>query len=592
MKITILPDSVRLNPVTLRLFEHQPTLYKRTLPEDYQNDNPVWNQHDKVIRLKSAANETVAFQAVLFFDEPLEIEQIKLLPLNGPETIPESSIELFKEWFVDVQVPSSGYEKTSFGSGWYPDALIPLDARHQDWGLPFHLPDYWNRIPGQKACIIWADIYVPRHYPAGNYRSTLTIQAKGRAPITLPVELSVWPFSLPDKNNLRGNLYTNTFRSFSLEKELRYQHAFKKHRLAAHQCYYRPHLTIQDNDPVLDWTDFDKRLTKYFNGSAFTAKYGYTGPGEGEPIEFFLLPFNCSGKKNAVGWPLPTTGHHDDTFWKIWDKTAHAVRQHLIDEKRIDLKKTETQIFFNSLDECYDRADHERMITWATFLKKHFPECPFRIDGGYDDATMDFLSSHVDLCLYHTVAYDYPFVKKFRDKGIRDWIYGPVVYESKTNELTGASTFIDLDLLTMRGLAWTVYKYGADTWCQWEFASENKQAWFNPENFKNNDLADFRCYNGNGMLLYDGEFLNLPDPCISIRFKAGRSGAQEFEYLKLYESLGGNAMAFVDALIDKPFGPNAIGNLEPWNPDISAWDKARLALGNAIANKIINYLKH
>lgn len=586
MRLCILPDSVRLNPVTLSLYEHQPKLYKNTVPADYMARNPVWNGSDNRITLRAAGNETVAFQAVIISDTPVEDVTITLKEFTGPGSLPAQGVELFKEWFVEVQEPSSGYERTTLGPGWYPDALIPLTVRPEYWGAPFCVPDYWNRVRGQKAAVIWADIYVPMSQPAGEYASELVVKAPGMATLTVPVALSIWPFSLPHRNSIRGNLFTGALKRMDEDRELRYYHMLKKHRIASHQCYYRPGFKVEKGEPALDWSAFDARLEKYFDGSAFTEKHGYSGPGAGEPMEFFLLPFNCSGKKGSVGWPLPTDCEKDEAYWKIWDKTAQMVRRHLIQEKRINPAKTEIQIFFNGLDECYKREDHERMITWSTFMKKHFPECHFRIDGGYDEETMEFLKGHVDLCLYHTGAYNRPLVEKFRKEGVRDWFYGPMVYESRTNELTGASTFIDLDLLTMRGMPWVCFKYGTDSWCQWEFAYGAQRGWYDPENFKNSDLEQFRRYNGNGMLLYDGEFLNLPDPCASIRFKAGRSGAQEFEYLKLLKDLGGDPAAIVDKLVYEPLGEKCLGVLEPWNTDLAAWDKARLELGEAISKRI------
>jgi hypothetical protein len=565
MKITVIPDSVRLDPVNLRLYEHQPKRYRHTIPPDYLENNPVWNSREKVIRLKSAGNEIVAFQVVLMFDREYPDVTAALGPLKGPGTFPAGCVELFKEWFVDVQVPSSGYEKTSLAPGWFPDALVPLSAKAEYYGAPFYLPDYWNRVRGQKAGVLWADIYVPENHPPGRYTAEFVVQGPGLSAIRLPVELDVWPFSLPHRNTLKGNIFTGAFKKWPLDKELRTQQLFKKHRISHHQCYYRPELKIVGDEPELDWREFDGRLAKYFSGEAFTEKHGYFGPGYGEPMEIFLLP-------------------KDETYWKSWEKTAKKVSRHLFGEKRIG-PKTEVQIFFNALDECYDRIDHGRMIIWSTFIKNHFPQALFRIDGGFDDETMNFLSGHVDLCLYHTAAYDLPKIEKYRKKGIRDWIYGPMVYESRTNELTGSSTFIDLDLLTMRGLGWVCFKYNTESWCQWEFMYESRKAWYNPETFKNHHLKEFRCYNGSGMLLYDGEFMNLPDPCASIRFKAARSGAQEYEYLRLYEALGGNARGFVDKLIDNPLGEGSMGNVEPWNTDLSAWDRARLELGEAIAKR-------
>jgi hypothetical protein len=587
MKITVIPDSVRVNPVNVSLYENKPGLYKKNLPRNYLYNNPLWSSREKCVNLKGAGNETVAFQVVLIFNNR-EYRDVKvsLKDFKGKSEIPHQGIELYKEWFVDIQVPSSGYEKTSLAPGWFPDALIPLNSpRTRYYGAPFYLPDYWNRIKGQRAGVIWVDIFIPPEQKPGKYRSAIVIESPDFKTMRIPVALEVWPFSLPDKNSLMGNIYTNVFRKMPVHKELQYQHVFKKHRIANHQCYYRPELEIADSRPRLDWKEFDARLTKYFDGSAFTEKYGYFGPGYNEPMEIFLLPFNCSGKKGAVGWPLPTDGKKDKTFWSIWEKTAQQVAKHLFHEKRIS-KKTQVHIFFNALDECYDRKDHQRMIMWSTFIKKHFPDALFRIDGGYDDDTMDFLCPHVDLCLYHTIAYNLPSVEKYRKKGVRDWIYGPMIYESETNGLTGSSTFTDLDLLTMRGLGWVCFKYGADSWCQWEFAFENRKAWYNPETFKNSDLKEFRCYNGSGMFLYEGTCMGLPDPCVSIRFKAARSGAQEYEYLKMLKDLGGNPSQYVDKLVYRPLGNQAIGNIEPWNTNIAAWDKTRLELGEAIAKRI------
>jgi hypothetical protein len=578
MKYTVFPDSVRLNPINLRLYEYQPKLYSKTIPADYLYRNPVWN--GSVVAIKTAGNEYVSFQIALMVEK--EYEKIEV-------SADSDNIELFREWFVDVQVPSSGYEKTTLGKGWYPDALIPIfPEKCKGYHTPpFYIPDFTNRLPNQKAAVIWVDIYTPSGQKPGTHKSSISIKSPtDSTAINIPIELTVWPFSLPNEDNLKGNLFTGAFKKWSNEKELRYQHVLKKHRIAAHQCYYRPELKIENNEPILDWTEYDKRVGKYLDGSAFTEKYGYSGTGYGEPLEYLLLPFNCSGKKGAVGWPMCTTRDKEEHFWKIWEKTAIAVRKHLIEEKRVNLKKTQIQIFFNALDESYKREDHERMIAWSVFMKKHFPEALFRIDGGYNDEAMDLLIPHIDLCIYHTIAYNLPSVEKYRKKGLVDWIYGPMVYESNTNGLTGASSFIDLDNLTMRGQAWVCWKYNAATWCQWEFMAGSKQAWFNPENFKNSSLEEFRCYNGNGMLLYDGEVMNLPDPCVSIRFKAGRSGSQEFEYLKLLKDLGGNPDTIVNSLVYEPLGKQSIGNIEPWNTNIADWDEARLILGEEIAKRV------
>jgi hypothetical protein len=59
LNIWALPDSVRLNPQTGRLFE------ERTISSNYRHRNSVWDGSRRVISLQAARNEFVAFQLVL-----------------------------------------------------------------------------------------------------------------------------------------------------------------------------------------------------------------------------------------------------------------------------------------------------------------------------------------------------------------------------------------------------------------------------------------------------------------------------------------------------------------------------------------------
>ena len=586
MKITVIPDSVRLDPVNMRLFEYQPDLYKKTIPKDYLYNNHIWKETDKTVRIKSAGNETISFQVIMEVEKEAKEVSVSMDSLVGSKTIDKKNIHLFKEWFGDVQVPSSGYEKTSMGKGWYPDALVPIEAERPEFGNPFYIPDFRNRIPNQKAAAIWVDVYVPDNQEKGIYKSTFKITSKNLETIEVPIELEVWPFSLPMEDTLKGNFWTSYFQKFSIEKELRYQHALKQNRLSHHVAYYRPDCEVVDGVVKFDWTSWDERVIKYLDGSAFTDKYGYSGTGYGEPIEYLLLPFNISGGKfNKKGWPVDTAVEQDDAFWKTWTDAALEIKKHIVDSGIIT-PKTQIQVFLNALDESYDDESLKLLKLWSKKIKEVFPDIKYRIDGGYPEEAMEFLKPDVDLCIFHTINYDVEKVEHTRSTGVTDWIYGPIIYESKANALTGASSFIDISLNTMRSLGWLVHKNKAETWCQWEICSNMDSIWYNPESYKNNDLKEFRLYNGSGTMVYDGETLGLPDPCVSIRIKAGRSSSQEWEYIKIYEKLVGSADAIVDSLVyDECLGRKCIGNIEPWNTNIADWDKARLEMGEAIASK-------
>ena len=63
----------------------------------------------------------------------------------------------------------------------------------------------------------------------------------------------------------------------------------RKHRVAMGVLGYAPGLKLSGTEPSFDWSKYDARLSKYLDGSAFTDKHGYHGPGYGIPIELLVI---------------------------------------------------------------------------------------------------------------------------------------------------------------------------------------------------------------------------------------------------------------------------------------------------------------
>ena len=93
-----------------------------------------------------------------------------------------------------------------------------------------------------------------------------------------------------------------------------------------------------------------------------------------------------------------------------------------------------------------------------------------------------------------------------------------MIYEQKQRGC-GSNTFLDLDLLVNRGIGWVGWKYQSG-WVEWEFDWNAFASWYEAENFKEPDWAQ---YNGSGQLIYRGAVMNYDEPIASIRLKA--SGA-------------------------------------------------------------------
>ncbi|MDA1315689.1 MAG: DUF4091 domain-containing protein [Acidobacteria bacterium] len=578
-------ENVRVNPVTGKLIEARTDIHRDYPAEDYRQGNLAWDASRKAVSLKAARNEFVGFQLIIETNAPVEDVDVALTELRHESgaTITGKHLAVFQEWYIQVRKPSTGYEATSLGAGWYPDALMPKRRSGLLPGFPFEIPDRYNNISDQRNQAVWVDIYVPEDASAasaGRYAGRADVTWKGGSS-SVALELDVWNFALPQDNHLPGDIWNDSMRNMSPEEELQYYQMAKQHRFLPLIYGYRPELKAEGNKISLDWTEYDRRLGKYFDGSAFTGKHGYWGPGYGVPVRHMMLPFNIHDKEKnkGVAWPIdvPDEGRTPE-YEKVWKDVARQVREHL--DSNPAWRKVKKIAFLNGLDESYYEDAYEKMLYYGRVLHEGMGRgwFQYRIDGGYDREAMEKLSKEVDLWICHSVSFDKETVDYFRPKGVETWFYGPMIYEQKRNSGCGSNTFLDLDLLVNRAIGWIGWKYQTG-WVEWEFDWNAYASWYEAENFKD----DHRAYNGSGQLIYRGDVMRFNGPVPSIRLKATRRGLQDYEYFWLLaQTAGGKQQAddLVNAIVYKqPFGPKAMRDTEIWKNNPDQWDRVRLQAG-------------
>ena len=184
VRLWAVSDGVRVNPVTGKVFEERQDIHKDYPAGDFRAANSVWNAKAKTVSLKAARNEFVSFQAIVETAEPLRDVNVHFPGLAGPNgvRIDGNYAALFKEWYVQVRHATTGYERSSLGPGWYPDALLPQRRSHLESGLPFSIPDLYNNIPDQKNQALWIDLFVPddrKAAPPGHYTGDIEVTWKG-----------------------------------------------------------------------------------------------------------------------------------------------------------------------------------------------------------------------------------------------------------------------------------------------------------------------------------------------------------------------------------------------------------------------------
>ena len=583
-------DCARVNPVTGRYFIDRTDIHRDYPTGDYRSRNAVWDGAKRQAALHAARNEFVAFQILVEADRPVTGVRVRLEKLTGPggATLAGNHVRLMKPWYVQVKQRSAVFEKLGLGLGWYPDALIPTKAGEP---VVFDIPDARNRIgTSQTNQSIWVDLYVPRDRaaaPPGRYVGEARITWPGGR-TSLTVELNVWDFALPEQRHLRGDIWNSSLARMTPQKELGYYHMFRRHRFLPGVCYYRPKLTVAGAKVEMDWTEYDARLGKYVDGSAFTAKHGYWGPGERVAITHILLPFNC-GKRPGNGWPVPLPeGGPNAEYEEGWRDCVRQVKAHF--DANPAWKKVAKVCFLGSLDEGYNKRTYDRIKYYSTLIGSAAGTgwYQFRVDGGHNFRTMGMLAPYVDLWVMHTFSFNGDKMAHYRAKGIEGWFYGDMIYEKKS-AASGSNTYIDLDLLTCRGPGWAGWFHRAG-FCSWEFDYHSKAAWTVAANFRHRRSGQHEIegavFNGSGLLIYPGEFICSDLPVASIRLKAHRRGFQDYEYFWLLSRQSGEkkaADAKVKSIIHShPFGNPSHLKTEIWKNNPEAWDAVRIEIGRLL----------
>ena len=243
--------------------------------------NSAWD--GRVVRISGARNEIVAFQVVVEADGrgigALSLRLPSLVsaadritympPAADPTVYVDRPIQIFSVNYMHVTTSSHASWVYTRGSpaapadptGWKPVQLVPENARAGRGGFPIAVEANQNQA-------IWVEVYIDRVKKPGRYRGTIEIRADA-ARRSLPIELEVYDFVLPDDNSMHAMLY------YSSDQAERYQGrnldpAF--HRLA-HR--HRVELVHAYDEQTI------QNVWGRFSGTDFTRDHGFEGPGAG-----------------------------------------------------------------------------------------------------------------------------------------------------------------------------------------------------------------------------------------------------------------------------------------------------------------------
>lgn len=538
--------------------------------------NSVWD--GRTVHVFAARNEIVAFQVIVEADTggiralglalPALASARDRIVYRAPSSDPSESadrpIQIFTEHYMLLTTPSHAswvYDPRSPAAppdptGWKPVQLVPENARRGRGGLPIAVQPRQNQG-------IWIEVYVGRNRAPGTYRGAIDIRADGGRR-TLPIELNVLDFTLPDENSMHAMLY------YSGDQPELYQgrnldpvyHRFAhRHRVELVHAY--DERTMQ--------AAHDR-----FSGTDFTRDRGYEGPGEG--VGNVLAPRTFYGPGRDFDDRASAWTHSDSWMTFLRETFPRAITfLYVPDEPRA--------------------PEYPRILSLAGNIHSNpgpGRALPIFVTSKY----VEPLDEAIDIWCSGPKGFLLDRVASERARGREYWFYNG-------GRPQGTAITIDAPATDPRATIWAAFKHDVRVYFYWHSVhwrhnsqkqgERNQNVWANSITFDNRrqpDRApeDGGYIHGDGVLMYPGEERLHPEedrgiagPVGTIQLANFRRGLQDHQYLTMARRLGLDAVVqeTLQAIVPRVFSDAGERVSFPESGD--PYEAARLKLATAIA---------
>jgi hypothetical protein len=543
-------------------------------------------------------------------NRPIELFYVRYLQIKGLSRLG------YENYYDERHVPArfrrpwSGNGAANTGTTWqdrpdhdkfYPDIAVPLEL----------VPAF--SIGAGKNQSIWADIYIPKSAAPGLYQGQVIVTSGGISS-TIPVELTVYNFSLPDVpsaktmldysgENVNERYLGQTW--ISGAGEARAKLIQDRHFLLAHRHKIS---MIGDNGSMnSDYTTADQPAPYFIprlKGDFFTSVNGYDGPG----VNVGNNVYSVMTYGIPDSWKSDTAMRRHADGWVNWfEANAPGI-----------------EYFLYLIDESTDYAQTE---TWAQWLKND-PGPGSRLMSMATISLPEAVANTPSLKVVASAAgigipsqWEGPANQYSNDPNRRFYLY------NGSRPASGCFMTED-DGVALRANAWIQFKKHVNRWFYWESTYYNdfqggsgKMDLFqNAHTFGTFSTTDavqgqtgWNYSNGDGVMFYPGTDTLFPassyhvdGPFASLRMKQWRRGLQDHDYLTLAKVISQTVVdSIVNAIIPKVVWEVGVDELSDptyvhtdisWPIDPDVWEGARQRLAGLLNNTSIRetpgVLKH
>jgi len=451
------------------------------------------------VHLSLAGHEYESFQVVLRAAPGRELHDVRvelsdLLPASGRPPSP-----LTWQWhqvgYVWIEKPWNHPQVPDAVPGWWPDPLLPVE--HFDLSPGFTQP-------------LWVTVYAPPRTPPGEYVGSLTLRPKGQPATRIPLQVTVYGFTLPVEGHLKtafalmdGFLERVYGKPLSAALRQRYGDFLLQHRL-------NPDDISRTSPPAIeDLLHYRDRGLNAFNVLNLVEERGEA-------------PWVCFSPRETY-----TPAFKQRLIERLDPYVEQLRRTGLIEKAYIYGFDERGEDFYPIIREYFGMIQ-ERYPEIHTLTTAKVPQ---------DPAVMRDL--HVDWNCPLTAAYRFEQAEKCRAAGQQVWAYvclGP--------RYPYANWLADDPLIEARVIGWQAYQQQMDGLLYWGL-----NIWDRPHNDRPIDPSagpfldwsittggDYDWLHGDGRLLYAGP----AGPLGSIRLANLRDGLEDYEYLWLLSQQAGD----------------------------------------------------
>jgi len=447
--------------------------------------------------------------------------------------------------YVPIDYPSNYYNDTNPRwyrklpksapgcDGWpglWPDPLYPSEAIVPPLSFR-HLYDFQY----MQTNAMWLTWSIPKDTAAGVYKGIITFPNSNvfsnRLDTEIPIEFTVYDFTLPDESGV-GATYDARFtgpRGAWGDRDIDvYRQAVEimgKNRLAPDEVKPAPRVSFRNGKFEFDWTEFDKAARHLFED--LQIKYVYT------PNLFYLFgwghpPKDFYGEKPYEGeWPFKDVDRL--TLRPEYKARYQAALREFWNHVKEKGWAERFVLYISDEPNYWEESIKQQMIALCEMIHEVDPAIPIYC------STWNYIPEWADSLnvwgIGHYGAVPPETMEAIRKHGSRIWF------------TTDGMMCLDTPYSAIeRLLPHYCFKYGAETYEFWGIGWLTFDPWkygFHAYIHQSSTPGEYywvRYPNGDGYLLY-------PDPekkgkmHSSIRLEQARDGVEDYEYLRMLQTL-------------------------------------------------------